>query len=125
MVVLRLSVVTTASHLVLATDGPDVRGQCVERTMLRRRCGDSNGEDSASMVPKLTRASVCVLRLEVHAGGPVITVRTTPDVERLAGERVQRVTSVEAAVEAVRDFLDNAVSYSGETGSADESCELD
>jgi hypothetical protein len=72
------------------------------------------------MAPKQTRAGVCVLRLEVHAGRPVITVRTNPDVERVFGDRVQRVTSVEAAVEAVRDFLYHAA---GDTASTDPSAE--
>jgi hypothetical protein len=53
----------------------------------------------------VSRAGVCVVRIERQRRGMLITLRTNDDVAMLSTERVLIVANIEAAVEAVRAFL--------------------
>ena len=52
-----------------------------------------------------SRTGVCVIRVESQRRGVLVTVRTNADVAQLSAEHVMVVANIEAAVEAVRDFL--------------------
>jgi hypothetical protein len=59
-----------------------------------------------------SRIGVCVIRVETQRSGVLITLRENPDVEQVSTERAIAVTDVDAAVEAVRDFLRSFVAAS-------------
>jgi hypothetical protein len=64
------------------------------------------------------RTGVCVVRIEIQRSGVLITLRTNADVTRPSAERVVVLADVNAAVEAVREFLVvfNTTSRNGEIG---------
>lgn len=51
------------------------------------------------------RTGVCLVRIEAQDDGTLITVRLNSDVGQVSTERMNSFQDVEAAVEAVRDFL--------------------
>jgi hypothetical protein len=59
-----------------------------------------------------SRTGVCVVRIETQPSGVLITLRENPDIEQVSTERAIVVTDVDAAVEAVRDFLRSFVAAS-------------
>ena len=48
---------------------------------------------------------ICVIRLEGRADGVLITIMSTPDIERRSDQQVRHAVSVESAVVTVREFL--------------------
>jgi hypothetical protein len=48
---------------------------------------------------------VCVVTITRQRTGLLITVMARPDVENVAGQRTQAVTTIEEAVCALREFL--------------------
>jgi|tagenome__1003787_1003787.scaffolds.fasta_scaffold19902991_2 hypothetical protein len=59
----------------------------------------------AAMPPGMPRTGVCLVRIEIQQRGLLITLRTNDDIEQISTERVQIVADVDAAVDAVRGFL--------------------
>lgn len=51
------------------------------------------------------RTGVCVVTISIEASGVHITVRENADVERISVDRKRVMDDVNAAIQAVRDFL--------------------
>jgi len=64
------------------------------------------------MVVKVQRTepttAVCVVRIERQPTRPLITIRINYDITRVSTDAVRVMADAEAALEAVRDFLEHA-----------------
>ena len=54
---------------------------------------------------QVTRAGVCVIRLERQRSGILVSIRLSPDISRRSAERELRFDDADKALQAVRDFV--------------------
>ena len=52
-----------------------------------------------------TRTGVCVLRLEHQQSGVLVSLRLNPDISQWSLERERQFSDTDAALQAVRDFV--------------------
>jgi hypothetical protein len=53
-----------------------------------------------------SQVGVCVIRIEAHSGGVLLTVRRNADIEQVSTEQVRILTDVETSIQLVREFLE-------------------
>lgn len=54
---------------------------------------------------QVTRAGVCIIRLERQRSGILVSIRLSPDVSQRSAERELRFADADKALQAVRDFV--------------------
>jgi len=60
-----------------------------------------------------SRTGVCVIRIELQSSGVLITLLENPDVEQVSTAQTSVQADVDAAVQAVQEFLRSFIATSG------------